>query len=128
MSTNTQPIRQWTRLVPFAGLLLALGLILSFSVVRSHPAPGVVAVAPAISPGALRGRAADLARYEAMAQYFVGREAANLKRSRAADAARYAAMARYFAAKEAADLERSRTADAARYNAMAQYFAAQNRP
>lgn len=124
MSTKTQTIRQWNKLIPFAGLLLVLGLIFSFSVVKSHPAPSLGGAAPAISAGILRGRAADAARDEAMAQYFASKDAANLTHSRSADAVRYEAMAQYFAAKDLANLERSRAADAARWEAMAKYFAA----
>ena len=78
MSTNTQTIKQWNRLIPFAGLLLALGLILSFTAVKSHPAPS-------ISEGVLRGRVADAARYEAMAQYFAAKKAGELANARTAE-------------------------------------------
>lgn len=105
MSTNTQTIKPRSRLIALVGFLLALGLVLSFLIAfELGPASHLVAAAPAVSAGALRGRAADTARWEAMARYFIGKEAADLQRSRAADAARWDAMARYFAAKEASAL------------------------
>jgi len=124
MSTSTQTVSRWIKPVPFMGLLLAIGLILSYAVISTLPTLRSDPAAPGIEASILRGREADAARYTAMAQHFAAWEGANLQQGRAADTARYTAMAGYSAAKEAFNLQRGREADAARYTAMAEYFTA----
>ncbi len=150
MSALTHTANRLMKPLPLLGLFLAAGLILSIAVsnvlaaVKSHPA------APGIEAGMLRGRQADAARWNAMAEHFAAKQASNLERSRIAeaarwnlmaahseigevislersriaDAARYTGLAANYAARQAANLERARMADAARWNLMAEHFAA----
>jgi hypothetical protein len=73
-----------------------------------------------------RGRAADAARWAAMAEYYQQRYAApGLNRAQAAEAARWEAMAAYYqdlAESRAQNLGRGRAADSARWTAMAEYY------
>jgi hypothetical protein len=73
-----------------------------------------------------RGRAAGVARWTAMGEYYQNRaEAEDLISSRTADVARWEAMGRYYqqsGADASLSLLRSRTADTARWRAMAEYY------
>jgi hypothetical protein len=67
-----------------------------------------------------RSRAADTARWEAMGEYYLNQS--RRERSQAADAARWTAMVeRYQSVEEAQNLQRGRAAEAARWTAMADY-------
>jgi 23S rRNA maturation mini-RNase III len=125
MSTNSPIVKRWFKRFLIVIAILAVGLILSILVITPAPAETQSAAVFVENVDSLqRGRDADAARYNAMAEYYAAKEAAGLQRGREADAARYTAMAEYYAAKEAAGLQRGREADAARYTAMAEYYAA----
>jgi hypothetical protein len=69
-----------------------------------------------------RIRAAEVARWTAMGQYYENLEAAKLQRSRNADAARWTGQADYYQRfEEAQKIQRGRAADTARWTAMGQY-------
>ena len=69
-----------------------------------------------------RIRAAEVARWTAMGQYYENLEAAKLQRSRNADAARWTGQADYYQRfEEAVKAQRGRAADTARWTAMGQY-------
>jgi len=65
-------------------------------------------------------RAADTARWEAMGEYYLNQS--RQERSQAADVARWTAMGDYYEKLEESQLQRSRAADAARWTAMADYY------
>lgn len=146
MSTNTPVVNKWIKGVPFALILLAVGLILSYMIV--NPLPATPWNAPVHENGSSiqRGLEADAARYTAMAEFYTAQEASiqrgleadatrytamaqyyatlndSIQRSLESDAARYTAMAQYYTEKEAERIQRSLEADAARYTAMAEYY------
>ena len=124
MSTNTTVSHTWIKLLPFAVILLAVALVLSFAFSNYQPVIRFGSPASGRETGIQRGMEADAARYTAMAEYYAAKEAAGVPVNYAADTARYNAMAEYFAAKDAAIIQRARAADAARYTAMAEYYAA----
>ena len=146
MSTTTPVAEKWTRIFPIALLVLAIGLALSYLLISPHPitlssasvstsgsslkvgraadAARYTAMAKfyaAQAEGTQKGREADAARYTAMAEFYNAKEA-NIQRILEADTARYTAMAKYYTEKEAARIERSMNADATRYTAMAEYY------
>jgi len=146
MSTTTPVAEKWTKAFPIALLVLALGLVLSYSLISPHPItiPSASVSSSVSSLGAgweadaarytamakiyaaqtaniQRGRDADAARYTAMTNRYIV-STAGIQRGYEADAARYTAMAELYTAKEAANIQRGRDADAARYNAMAEYY------
>lgn len=120
MSANTPVVNRWTKRIPFALIILAVALALSYLTIAPLPTFSLPASAPASVSSLQRGQEAYAARYTAMAQAFAAQGAAsvNIQRSRVAETARYTAMAEAFAAKEAAGIQRSWDAYAARYTAM----------
>ncbi|HJR80945.1 MAG TPA: hypothetical protein VJ821_12790, partial [Anaerolineales bacterium] len=70
-----------------------------------------------------RIRAAEVARWTAMGEYYENVEAAKLRRGRDADIARWMGQAEYYQnLKGSQNIQRSRAADAARWIAMSEYY------
>jgi hypothetical protein len=146
MSANTPVANKWTRRFPFAVIVVAIVVFVSYLVIT--PLPAIHLGVPIFENGLSiqRGLEADTARYTAMAEFYVaqakhsqsGLEAdaarytamaefynaneASIQRGLEADTARYTAMAKYYTEKEAARIQRSLNADTARYTAMAEYY------
>jgi hypothetical protein len=120
MSTTTPVAEKWTRILPIALLVLVIGLALSYLLIFPHPTTLSSASISTSGSSLEVGRAADAARYTAMAEFYAA-QTESIQQGRKADAARYTAMAEFYNAK-AADTLRVLEADTARYTAMAKYY------
>jgi hypothetical protein len=78
---------------------------------------------PSLEAQRKRTLEADLARWNAMGEYYAKVEAGNIQRSRNADTARWMGQAEfYLTVEENQNLQRSRAADAARWTALGEYY------
>jgi hypothetical protein len=129
MSTNTPVVNKWSKRFPFALIILAVGLILSYLLIAPAPAFTRSKLFSGNENNAVSNEAAQLqrgwdayaARYTAMAKSFSASSLSN-QRGMDAYAARYEAMAKAHTSMEAAKMQRAIDAYAARYNAMIQHF------
>jgi hypothetical protein len=110
----------------FFTLLVAVALVsITALTIQEAVATKAVALAPQLHEAQRqRIRAAEVARWTAMGEYYENLEASKLVRGRAADTARWKAMGEYYQ-NLAGDqvLSRAQSADAARWTAMAEYYA-----
>jgi hypothetical protein len=120
MSTHaSHTVNRWVKWLPFAVILLAAGLLLSYVVIAPPSINWGASNVDAVS-SLQRVHEADAARYTAMAEYYSALQDPFV-RVHEADAARYTAMAEYYSAWRE-ELNRIHEADAARYTAMAKYY------
>lgn len=131
MSANTPVANRWSKRFPFALIILAVGLILSYLLIIPLPAltrsaaiiRNEISVVSNEAVQIQRGWDAYAARYTTMAKQYAVRNNSN-QRGLEADASRYTAMAEAYTAMEAAGIQRAINAYAARYTAMAEAFTA----
>lgn len=104
-------------------IVVALASITALTV-QEAVATDAVALAPQLHEAQRqRTRAAEVARWTAMGEYYENVEAGKIRRSRAAAAARWIAMGEYYQ-ELAGDqvLSRAQSADTARWMAMSEYY------
>jgi len=119
MSTNTTYVNQWIKRLPFAVILLAIVLTLSYAFVNLQPVVRLGSAGTSYESNIQGGINADAARYTALAKYYID-QAENVRRGIQTDAARYTAMTEFYSAWRD-ELRLIHEADTARYTAMAKY-------
>jgi hypothetical protein len=122
MSKPTNKTKKANKSFPLAWVLLGGALIVGVVLASALPLFAPRAAPLGIEGGLQRGRAADTARYSAMAEYFAARSGTGSARGRAAEAVRLNAMAQFVLAGRLADLQQGRLAESARLDAAATHF------